>query len=161
MRHTLHVLCAVSVGLLCSCSSNTLQTPTGTSHYTLSDEHNVIADPMAEVPPIQTTPSATLEIDAEAYAFNIPEGMNVTEPNTLHLYQGESDNKFRCDWTHGQPLVVNADTLEAFDRKSVFQGFQEGQSYIVAIGHDNVSEAEGQKLVFKPLWVATLEVTAP
>lgn len=161
MHRYAHLLCAISIGLLCSCSSSSLPAPEGTFHYTLSDEHNVMADPMVEARSLEAPPSAALEIDAKEYTFKIPEGMDVTGPNAIHLYQSESDNKFRCDWSGDQLVIVNADTLESFDGKSVFQGFQQGQSYIMAIGHDNASEADGQKLVFKPLWVATLDIAQP
>lgn len=161
MHRYLPFLCVVSVGLLCSCSSSSGPAPEGTFQYKLSDEHNAMAAPAVEASSIKAAPSASLEIDAKDYEFNIPDGMDVTGPNAIHLYQSQSDNKYRCPWTEGEPIVLNAETLEPFDGDAKFQGFRDGQSFILAIGHDNIAEAEGQNLVFKPLWVATLDVAQP
>lgn len=161
MHRALQCLCIVSVGLLASCSGSPASMPEGTFKYTLSDQHNAIADPTVEASSIKASPSASIEIDAKDYSFNVPETMGVTGPNAIHLYQSNSDNKYRCPWNDGQPIILNGETLEPFDGKASFQGFQEGQSFILAIGHDNIAEAEGQKLVFKPLWVATLDVARP
>jgi hypothetical protein len=126
----------------------------------MDDEHNVVAQKKPDVASYKVALCAALVIHTAGYTMRVPPAQGVAGPNAVHVYQSRSQNKYRATWTGGQPVSLNAATLERLDGDKIFSGFQQGQSFIIAVGQDNMPLPAGSKISFTPMWVATVDVSA-
>lgn len=131
----------------------------GTSHIGMDDEHNVIADPNVDIA-YKVSPCATLVIDTDGYTITVPTAAGVDGPNAIHLYQSNSNNMYRAPWDTREAISLNADALQCLNGDKEFSGFQSGQSFLIAVGYDNMPLPAGSKIQFTPMWVAKLAVSA-
>lgn len=131
----------------------------GVAQIVMDDEHNVMAASESDVENYQIRPCQTAELDRSSYSFTVPSITDAEAPNAVHFLRTQSDEVYRAEWSKSGVTKLNQASLKTLSGDDEFSGFHSGQSFVIAVGVDNYPPTTGGKVVFKPFWVATIEVT--
>ncbi len=108
-----------------------------------------------DAPPYAIAPSAELQIEVGEYRFPTRDA-GPGAPDAVHVVQGSS-GYHRASFS-GNRVVLSAASLDAV-KGGAFQGFEAGESYIVAVGAEAPSASDGA-MRFTPFWTAKVNVAS-
>ena len=94
-----------------------------------------------DAPPYAIAPAAELEIEVGEYRFSRRDA-GPAAPDAVHVVHGSS-GYHRASFS-GNRVVLSAASLDAV-KGGAFQGFEAGESYLVAVGAERSEERRGGK----------------
>jgi hypothetical protein len=96
----------------------------------------------------------SLRFDTKGYHIPVPEKLGVEGPNAIHLVH-RAGEYYRIAWDGKSPVTLEAAALTNIRGSNTFAGFVSGETYMLAVGHDNFPQRD---LKFSVMWAGMIEV---